>query len=110
MAPSSTRFRPRPADLRSAELVAEVETLDNQQALIRLSGRWHADWRHDGDEHSAGTATAEGIAVYDLSRSSVRSLLLIFDGSYGYTTHDGHQHRPAPFAAVVRWRLDGDAE
>jgi len=107
---ADTRFRPRPSDLRSAELMAEVENLDGQRAQIRLAGRWHADWRHDGDEHSAGTATAEGVAVYDLSRKSVRSLLLIFDGSYSYTTHEGHSHRPSPFSAVVRWRLDGDAE
>ena len=107
---ADTRFRPQPCDLRSAELTAEVESVDGQQTYIRLVGRWHADWRHDGDEHSAGTATAEGIAVYDRSRKAIRSLLLIVDGSYGYTTHDGHQHRPSPFAAVVRWRLDGDAE
>jgi hypothetical protein len=107
---ADTRFRPRPGDLRSAELTAEVGTLDTQHAEIRLVGRWHADWRHDGDEHSVGTATAEGIAVYDLSRKAIRSLLLIFDGTYGYTTHDGYAHRPAPFAAVVRWRLDGQAE
>jgi hypothetical protein len=107
---ADTRFRPQPSDLQSAELTAEVETLDARHAEIRLAGRWHADWRHDGDEHSVGTATAEGIAVYDLSRKAIRSLLLIFDGTYGYTTHDGHSHRPSPFAAVVRWRLDGDAE
>lgn len=107
---ADTRFRPRPGDLKSAELTAEIEAGDGQQAQIRLAGRWHADWRHDGDEHSIGAATAEGIAVYDVSRKSLRSLLLIFDGSYSYTTHGHQQHGPSPFAAVVRWRLDGEAE
>jgi hypothetical protein len=107
---ADTRFRPRTGDLKSADLTAEVESVDGQQAQIRLVGRWHADWKHDGDEHSAGTATAEGIVVYDLSRKAVRSLLLIFDGSYSYVTHDRLPHRPPPFAAVVRWRLDGEGE
>lgn len=107
---ADTRFRPKPGELRSAELTAEVETLEAQHAHIRLTGRWHADWGHDDGEHSVGTATAEGIAVYDLSRKTIRSLLLIFDGSYTYTTRDRLQHRTPAFAAVVRWRLDGDAE
>jgi hypothetical protein len=107
---ADTRFRPRPDHLKSAELSAEVESLDGQQALIRLNGRWHADWKHDGDEHSAGTATAEGIVVYDLSRKTVRSLLVIFDGTYEYTTTGGYKRPVQKVAAVVRWRLDGEAE
>lgn len=107
---ADTRFRPRPGNLKSAELTAEVESLDGEQAQIRLNGRWHADWQHDGDEHSACTATAEGIAVYDLSRKTVRSLLVIVEGTYDYTTTGGYKRPPLKFAAVVRWRLDGDAE
>ncbi len=107
---ADTRLRPRPEDLKSAELAAELEALDGREARIRLTGRWRADWRHDGTEHSVGAATAEGIAVYDRDRKAVRSLLLVFDGTYSYTTRAGAAHQPKPCAAVVRWRLDGDAE
>jgi hypothetical protein len=107
---ADTRFRPRPRDLKSAELTAEVESIAGDTVQIRLTGRWHADWRHDGDEHSVGTATAEGIVVYDLSRKAVRSLLVIFDGTYEYATTGGYKRPPQKLAAVVRWRLDGEAE
>jgi hypothetical protein len=107
---ADTRFRPRPGDLQFAELKAEVEALDRQQARVRLTGRWRADWKHDGNEHSVGEATAEGVAVYDVTTKAMRSLLLVFDGTYSYTTRADQKHRPQPSAAVVRWRLEGDAE
>jgi hypothetical protein len=107
---ADTRFRPRPEDLRTAELRAEVEALDGQLARIRLTGRWQADWVHDTSEHSIGSATADGVAVYDVQRHVMRSLLLVFDGMYSYTTRLGERPRSQPSAAVVRWRLEGDAE
>ena len=107
---ADTRFRPRPGDLRSAELKAEVEAVDGQVARIRLTGRWLADWTHDDTEHSVGRATADGIAVYDVTAKSLRSLLLVFDGTYGYTSRSRPNARPEKSAAVVRWRRDGPAE
>jgi hypothetical protein len=107
---ADTRFRPRPQELQSAALTATVEAADAREARIRVTGRWRADWRHDDTEHSIGTATADGIAVYDVSQKVMRSLLLVFDGTYSYTTQANAVHRPQPSAAVVRWRLMGDAE
>lgn len=107
---ADTRFRPRPGDLASAVLSAEVESADAKSAQFRITGRWRADWKHDGNEHSVGSATAQGIAVYDMEARSIRSLLMIFDGTYSYTTLPKQSHKPQPFAAVVRWRCEGDAE
>jgi hypothetical protein len=107
---ADTRFRPRPGDLTAAELTAEVEAVEKGLARVRLAGRWHADWTHDDGEHSIGSATAQGIAVYDVNAKAIRSLLMVFDGTYSYTTTRGAQPRPRTSAAVVRWRLDGEAE
>jgi hypothetical protein len=106
---ADTRFRPRPTDLKAAQLTAEVESADNRQARIRLAGRWQAEWDHDGNEHSIGSATAQGIAVYDVTKKSMRSVLVIFDGTYSYTTSNS-KPRTQSVAAVVRWRLEGKAE
>jgi hypothetical protein len=106
---ADTRFRPRPAEATRAELHAVVEAVDAAQAQIRLSGRWEVDWVHDGTEHSTGAATAEGLLVYDIGPARPVKLLLVFDGTYAYTTGSGPARRQAS-AAVVRWRLDGPAE
>jgi hypothetical protein len=107
---ADTRFRPKPCDLKSAELVAEIESLDSQVARIRLTGKWQADWKHDGNEHSIGDATADGVAVYDVATKSMRSILMVFDGKYSFTTKPEQPHKPQAWAAVVRWRMEGQAE
>ena len=105
-----TRLRPRPEDVRSVELTAAIESVADDRADIRLTGRWQVDWRHDGTEHSLGSATADGIAVYDTKKRTLLKLLLIFDGAYSFTAREGQAHRPQPFSAVVRWRLEGEPE
>ena len=40
----------------------------------------------------------------------MRSLLMIFDGTYSYTTNEKQPHKAQSSAAVVRWRLVGEAE
>ena len=107
---ADTRFRPRPTDLISAELDATIESIDGTRAQIRLNGRWRADWKHDGNEHSIAAATAEGIVVFDIEKKTMRVLLMIFDGTYSYTTSEKQPHKAQPSAAVVRWRLVGEAE
>ena len=107
---ADTRFRPQPAELRSASLTAEVEALAGPVACIRLTGRWQADWTHDDTEHSVGSATADGIALYDTKAKTTQSLLMVFDGSYTYTSRDRPKAKPQPSSAVVRWRRDGPAE
>lgn len=107
---ADTRLRPRPGDARQAELAAEVVNVDGRLARVRLTGRWAVDWTHDDTEHSVGTARAEGFAVYDRETKALQSLLMVFDGSYGYSTRPNQSPKSQPSSAVVRWRLDGAAE
>jgi hypothetical protein len=107
---ADTRFRPRTQDVRSADLRAEVEAVDGQVVRIRLRGRWSVDWVHDDTEHSVGSGTAEGFALYDAGAKTLRSLLLVFDGAYHYTSRDRPKAQPERWSAVVRWRHDGPAE
>lgn len=106
---ADTRFRPRLDDVKVAELRAEVESIDERQARIRFAGKWSVDWVHDGNEHSIGSATADGLGLFDRSTKTMSSLLLIFDGNYSYTTGGG-KPRASNSTAVVRWRLAGEAE
>jgi hypothetical protein len=106
---ADTRFRPRVDDVKVAQMRAEVVTQDQRGAWIKLTGEWSVDWVHDGNEHSIGSATGAGFAEYDIPAQSMRSLLIIFDGQYSYTTGGG-KPRTTPNAAVVRWRRDGDPE
>lgn len=107
---ADTRFRPRPGDATTAELSAEIESCDDRQATVRLTGRWRVDWTHDDQEHSIGNATAQGIAVFDRTQGQYLSLLMIFDGDYNYTNSRDPRGRPQRSSAVVRWRLTGAAE
>jgi len=106
---ADTRFRPRPTDATLAELRAEVEAADPSQARIRLTGRWQVDWVHDGNEHSTAAATAEGLLLFDVRQGRPVKLLLVFDGTYAWTSGTSPPRRQAS-AAVVRWQLDGPAE
>lgn len=107
---ADTRFRPRPADAKIAELKAEVESFDERHARIRFSGQWHVDWVHDGNEHSVESATVEGFAIYNLQEKVMRNLVLIFDGTYSYTINKDPKPRVQNSSSVVRWRLEGEAE
>jgi hypothetical protein len=107
---ADTRFRPRPDNLETARLGAAIESVTATTATIRLTGRWAANWVHDDNERSIAGAAADGIAVFDREKNHLRSLLLIVDGSYSYTTGNRPDRRSYPNAAVVRWRRDGPAE
>lgn len=106
---ADTRFRPRIDDVKIARLQAQIVLLDERHARIRLTGDWAVDWIHDGNEHSIGSATCDGMAVYNIPDKTMRSILMVFDGQYSYTTGGG-KPRASANAAVVRWRLEGDAE
>lgn len=106
---ADTRFRPRPSEATVAELRGELESFDERHTRIRLYGKWDVDWVHDGNEHSKGSATAEGFAIYNRQENVMRALIMIFDGKYSYTTGEG-KPRVQNSSAVVRWRLEGDPE
>ena len=75
---------PRPEDAKRAEVKATVESVEGGVVRIRLAGAWEALHLQEGDAKRPlhGSATAEGIAIYDFKHRSMRSLLVIFSGSY----------------------------
>lgn len=94
---------PKPEDTKSAELKATVESIEGGIARLRLAGRWEMKHLVEGDAKRPqyGTATAEGIALYDVEKKSMRSLLLVFDGTIRSGRPDATPNRTG---AVVEWK------
>ncbi len=82
LAPTPRGMDFRPEGARKAELKAKVESVEGGKARIRLSGTWEAQGIREGAAYS-GAATADGIALCDLEKRSMQSLLLVFAGTYG---------------------------
>jgi hypothetical protein len=95
-------YTPRPGDLTAAALRGEVEAVSGARVLIRLSGRWTSAHDRDGGTKSPVrcTATADGLAEYDTATGRMRSLLLVFQGTF-QTAPPG---RARATGAVVEWR------
>jgi hypothetical protein len=93
---------PRPEDAKLARLTAVVESVENSRARIRLTGAWEAVHLQEGDAKRPlrGAATADGIAVYDVKHKAMRSLLLVFSGTYGRPKDEAVNSA----GAVVEWR------
>jgi hypothetical protein len=72
----------RPEDFRQAQLKATVESIEGATARVRLSGKWKAEgfWGGERDHPFSTLATADGIAIYDVEKKSLRSLLILFSG------------------------------
>ena len=98
---------PRPEDAKLAALTGRVESVEDGLARIRLSGAWEAVHLREGDAKRplAGAATATGIAVYDLKRRAMQSLLLIFSGTHGRPNDEA----VCATGAVVEWHQQGSA-
>jgi hypothetical protein len=94
---------PRPEDAGVAELKASVESVEGGTAVLRLSGRWEMMHLIEGDAKrpTYGAATAEGSAVYDIERKSLRSFLLVFSGTIRSGRRDAPLNRTG---AVAEWR------
>ena len=96
-------YTPRPDDAKVAELRGEVEAVSGTTVLVRYRGKWETAHDRDGGAKAPVrcAATAEGLAVYDTSAGQLRSLLLVFQGTYrGVPPWDSAK----PTAAVVEWR------
>jgi len=93
---------PRPEDATVAELKAVVESVEGGMAKIRLAGRWEMARLVEGDPKRpmSAAATAEGAALYDVERKSVRSLLMVFDSTIRHGRSEGGPNRAG---AVVEW-------
>jgi len=92
---------PRPKDAKLARLTGTVESVEDGLARIRLSGAWEAVHLQEGDAKRAlrGTATAEGIVVYDLKQQAMHSVVPVFSGSYGGLNDE----EVCAAGAVVEW-------
>jgi hypothetical protein len=102
LSPSSDQSTmPRPEEATVAQLKAVVESVAAGQARIRLAGRWAMRHLYDG-KPSYGWATAEGMALYDVRRKTLRSLLMTFSGAYRMVPPWDKEDRPT--GAVVEWQ------
>jgi hypothetical protein len=95
---------PRPEDATRARLTGTVEAITEGVARIRLAGAWDAVHLQEEDPKRPlrGAATAEGFAVYDVKQKAIKSVLLVFSGTYG-TPHD---EAVCAAGAVVEWRRE----
>jgi hypothetical protein len=93
---------PKPEDAKVAELEAAVESIDGGAARIRYRGRWDMMHLVEGDAKrpTYGSATAQGIALYDMANKSMRSLFLVFEGTIRSGSPDATPNRTA---AVIEW-------
>jgi hypothetical protein len=93
---------PRPEDAKLARLEGTVASVEDGQARIRLTGTWEAVHLQEGEAKRPlrGAATAEGLAIYDINRRAMHSLLLVFSGGYG-RPKDEHV---CAAGAVVEWQ------
>jgi hypothetical protein len=92
---------PRPEDAKLARLTGTVESVEDGLARVRLVGAWEAVHLQEGDTKRPlrGAATAEGIAVYDLTQQAIQSVLLVFNGRYGRLNDEA----VCAAGAVVEW-------
>jgi hypothetical protein len=104
-ATSDQAWMPLPEEAEVAELEAEVKSVKDGLAHIWLAGRWETVHAVEGNREKLhyGAAEATGVAVVDLARETMLSLLLVFDG----TIRVGSPESPVVrTGAVVEWRLD----
>jgi len=74
---------PGPEDAKVARLTAKVEAVEDGRARIRLTGTFEAVKLIKEENLSfRGTATAVGIAEFDVKEKTLTSVLLVFQGAY----------------------------
>lgn len=91
----------RMEDFSQAELHATVASTDGGVARIVFSGKWRAAGFYGGEKgHPYGaSATAEGTALYDVEKKSMRSLFMLLDGKVWGKSED----QPRSTGGVVEW-------
>src|SRR5262249_34282392 len=113
LAPQDSSGVVHPKDFRQADLKAKVESIEGARARIRLSGNWQAQWLLGGEKEFpfACSASAEGIAIYDLEAKSMRSFLLVFSGTVWRGALDEVPKQGVrETGGVVEWTLEPSAK
>ena len=95
---------PGPEDAKVARLTAIVEEVEDGRARIRLTGTFEAV-KLFKEKHLSfrSTATAAGIAEYDLKEMTLSSFLLVFQGSY-QQGEEPETQKGRHFVAVAEWQ------
>ena len=85
-----------------------VEALDGGMARIRLTGALESATPRQGerDKQVKGAATVEGIAIYDVAKKEMRSVLLIFDGTFRF--QPPHDKEALPINSLAEWRAEAE--
>jgi hypothetical protein len=96
-------YTPQPKDVQVATLKAVIDKMDGGIARVRLTGSWEAThYREEDAKLPVRTAaTAEGVMFLDVGGKSVRSLLLVFKGTY--RNIPPYDKTTQPTAGVVEW-------
>ena len=95
---------PGPEDAKVAELTARVESVKDGRARIRLTGTFEAvKLFKEVNLSFRSTASAAGIAEYDVEEKALVSLLVVFQGAYQQGEKPETQ-MGRPFGAVAEWQ------
>jgi len=95
---------PGPEDAKVAQLTAKVESISEGRARIRLTGTFEAVKLFKEQNLSfRSTATASGIAAYDVDAKALSSFLVVFQGTYQQGANPETQ-KGRPFGAVMEWQ------
>src|SRR5262249_56970198 len=90
-------------DAKVARLTAKVEAVEEGRARIRLTGTFEAVKLFKEENLSfRGTATAAGVAKFDVKEKTLTSVLLVFQGAYQQGARPETQ-KGRPFCAGAGW-------
>jgi hypothetical protein len=95
---------PGPEDAKVAKLTAKVESIKDGRARMRLTGTFEAVKLFKEQNLSfRSTATAAGVAEYDVDNNAMLSFLIVFEGEYQQGAQPETQ-KGRPFGAVAEWQ------
>ena len=103
LAPVTDSIRvPQARDVTVAELSAKILRTDTAVSVIRFTGKWESKHFRDNDPKFPITTSASGpgIAVYDLKKKELTSIVFVLTGSYK------NGAVVAPTASVVEWQIE----
>ena len=95
-------FVPRPRDVTTAQVTAEVVRSDAAVTVVKYAGTWASKHFRDGDATIpiAAGMTGEGVGVFEAKTGKMQSLLWVLAGTY----QKGPGAPATPTAAVVEWK------